>query len=432
MTSLVAVLCSLSLCAYPQQVRTMRLAELFDLAEAGSRRIQVYTTAGEAADEAVRAARAARLPEISISLSASYLGDGWLSDRDYQHSINIDMPHFGNNFAAEVTQVLYAGGAISSGIALAELGQKMAALDLRKNRQEVRFLIVGHYLDLYKLDNQAQVLEQNIDLTQSVLRQMEARRAQGTVLQNDITRYELQLATFRLRLEQVRSARSVLNHQLVTTLQLPAATEIRPDTTVVADGMSPQAEADWQRLAVDGNIGLSQAALAKDISRQELRQTCAASKPSVALIAEDHLDGPITVEVPVLDNNFNYWFIGLGVKYELSSLYKNNAGIRRARLNVRRAEEAHALIAEQVENAVQAQYAELLTAHTERHTQEKSVELARQNYDITARRYASELALLTDMVDAGNMKLASELALVNARINVVYNYYKLRYIAGNL
>ena len=42
---------------------------------------------------------------------------------------------------------VYAGGAIRSGIRMAELGEKMAELDVEKNRQEVRFLLTGYYLD---------------------------------------------------------------------------------------------------------------------------------------------------------------------------------------------------------------------------------------------------------------------------------------------
>lgn len=77
------------------------------------------------------------------------------------------MPHFGNNFALEAQQVIYAGGAINSSITLAELGQQMAALDWQKNRQEIRFLLTGYYLDLYKLNNQLQVYKKS-DLTEQV------------------------------------------------------------------------------------------------------------------------------------------------------------------------------------------------------------------------------------------------------------------------
>ena len=40
--------------------------------------------------------------------------------------------------------------------------------------------------------------------------------------------------------------------------------------------------------------------------------------------------------------------------------------------------------------------------------------------------------VLTDMLDASNMKLDADLALVNARVNVIYNYYKMKYLTHTL
>lgn len=76
-----------------------------------------------------------------------------------------DTPHWGNSFTARVTQVVYAGSAVRSGIRLAELGREMAQLDVERNRQEVRFLLAGYYLDLSKLGNQMEMVRQNIALT---------------------------------------------------------------------------------------------------------------------------------------------------------------------------------------------------------------------------------------------------------------------------
>ena len=103
-----------------------------------------------------------------------------------------------STFTAQASQVIYAGGAIRSGIEMAKLGHQLAELDVEKNRQEVRFLLTGYYLDLYKLQNQSQVIAQNIELTKKVIAQMKDRREQGTVLKNDITRYELQLQSLVL------------------------------------------------------------------------------------------------------------------------------------------------------------------------------------------------------------------------------------------
>ena len=85
-----------------------------------------------------------------------------------------------------------------------------------------------------------------------------------------------------------------------------------------------------------------------------------------------------------------------------------------------------------MENAVQAIYTNLVTSYTEVKTQQKQVELANQNYSEVQNRYQNDLALLTDMVDASNMKLSAEMALVNARISMLYYFYTLKYVTNTL
>lgn len=81
---------------------------------------------------------------------------------------------------------------------------------------------------------------------------------------------------------------------------------------------------------------------------------------------------------------------------------------------------------------VRAAYIRYLDSFELLRTQEKSLQLARENYEVTANRYANDLVLVTDLVDADNLRLAAEVQYENARINVVYNYYRLLYATGSL
>lgn len=293
-------------------------------------------------------------------------------------------------------------------------------------------MLVGNYLDLYKLDNQMKVLEKNIGLTEQVIANMKARREQGTVLKNDITRYELQREQLKLQLSRVADMRKIANHQLATTLHLPEGTVISPDTTLLEQQITALTENDWQQAAKANNIDLKQAQASISMNEQKVRQERAELLPHIAIVAEEHLDGPVTIEVPALDNNFNYWYIGVGIKYNLSSLFKSNNRLRRARLNVRQAQENHQLAQEKIKNDVQEGYVNFMTSFTDLRTQEKSLKLADENYNVTDNRYKNGMALLTDMLDASNMKLNAGMELVNARINILYNYYKMKYITHTL
>ena len=441
------------ICAQERAVQTMTLTTLYDLADRQSRKVRVSEVALRAADEGVAAAKSALLPSVDLSLQLSYTGNAFMLSRGFSGNgttdyivpgVGIvpvangkqDTPHWGNSFTAQVSQVVYAGGAIRSGIRMAELGKEMAELDVEKNRQEIRFLLTGYYLDLCKLDNQIEVVSRNIALTQKEIELMKARREAGTVLLNDITRYELQLKSLELTLAKLNDAFSIINHRLVTTLHLPDHTVIAPDVNELDTEINAlsaiAAQETWQQTAADNNLGIRSASVATRLAEQKVRQARAASLPSIAVVAENRLYGPYTNDLIPKDCNVNVWFVGVGVKFSLGSLWKNNHNIRKARIEQRQSQEALTLVNEEVENGVQASYTNMLTAYTEVTTQQKQVELANENYSVVQNRYHNDLALLTDMVDASNMKLSAEMALVNARIGLLYNFCKLKYVTNTL
>ncbi len=438
--------CCVPVCAQQR----MSLQSLYDLADQQNQRIKVSEAALKAAEEGVASAKSAMLPSVELSVQGSYTGNAFMMSRGFSTSGTTEYivpglgpqqvengkqptPHWGNSFTAQATQVIYAGGAIRSGIEMAKLGQRIAELDVEKNRQEVRFLLTGHYLDLYQLQNQLQVIAKNIELTEKVIAQMKARRAQGTVLKNDITRYELQRQSLLLAKTQVDDAQKIIRHQIATTIHLPEGENFQVEDLSYDDAaLRHDEESLWQQTASDHNIDIRQASLASSLTEQKLRNTRAASLPSVAVVAENNLFGPYTSDLIPKDANVNAWFIGIGVKYNLSSLWKNKHDIRKAQHEHAEARERVLLAREGVENGVQASYTQLLTSSVEVHTQEKQVELADENYSVVRNRYANDLALLTDMLDASNTKLYAEMAMVNARIRMLYNYYKLKYLTHTL
>ena len=449
----VSMMVGASCCVPTYAQHRMSLQTLFDLADQQSQRIKVSEAALKAAEEGVASAKSALLPSVEFSLQGSYTGNAFLMSRGFSASGTTEYvvpglgpqqvqngkqptPHWGNSFTAQACQVIYAGGAIRSGIEMARLGRQLAELDVEKKRQEVRFLLTGYYLDLCKLQNQQQVIEKNMELTEKVIEQMKARRAQGTVLKNDLTRYELQLQSLLLAMTQVGDAQKIIRHQLSTVIHLPEGEDFDVDAqSLEEEDMALKAltsEESWQQAAAENNIDIRQASLATEMSEQKIRNTRAASRPSVAVVAENNLAGPYTSDLIPKDANVNVWFVGIGVKYPLSSLWKNKHDIRKAKHENTQARERVQLAREGIENGVQANYTNLLTSSVEVRTQEKQVELADQNYSVVKNRYDNDLALLTDMLDASNMKLSADMALVNARINMLYNYFKLKYITNTL
>ena len=236
----------------------------------------------------------------------------------------------------------------------------------------------------------------------------------------------------QLGLKQLQNTRSILNHQLCNTLSLADGIEIQPDTTLATVSCPKDVEAHWQNAAVATSPILEQSSLNVSIAKQKERLAKSELKPKVALVAANNFDGPITFELPPVDKNLDIWYVGVGVKFNIGALYKSNKRIRQAAAETRQAQQLLDVQSEQINNNVNTAYTQYLQTYTELDTQRKSVELARQNYNVVNARYLSQLALVTDMVDASNLRLNAELQEVDARINIVYAYYKMKFVAGEI
>ena len=418
--------------ALAQGVRTMDINQLFDLIEQNNQTLKTQKTGIEAAREGVKSAKSQRLPDINVSLSASYNGNALLMDRDFTNVQNLSSPHFGNAFSLDAQQVIYAGGAVNAGIKMAEIGAEQANVGTELSRQGQRFLALSQYLDLQKIANREKVLQSNIELTQKLIDNINEKHSQGVALKNDVTRYELQLQTLKLNLTKLENTRSILNHQLCNTLGIPVSERIEPIEDTTGKSFAKDGEEQWQKDATAVSPQLKMAQLNEDMSLQQEKLAKSELLPKIAVVACNNFNGPITFELPPIDKNLNIWYVGVGVKYSLSSLFKSNKKLSQARIATRQAQEQKALAQEELDNNVQAAYTNYLQSYVELETQKKNVELANENYQVVNDRYLNQLALITDMVDAANMKLDAELSEVDARINIAYQYYKVKFVAGKL
>ncbi len=412
--------------------QTMTIDQLFGKIETNSKSLRTMKSGVEAAGIGVEVAKSKRLPDIDASLSLSYIGNALLTDRDFSNANGLSSPHLGNNFALEAQQVVYAGGAINAGIKLAELGKQQAETGVKLTRQQVRFIAIGQYLDLFKIDNQIQVYEKNIQLTEQLIADIKEKQQQGMALKNDITRYELQMESLKLGLTTLRNNRNILNHQLCNTLGMDDKETIVPDASIINKVYGKDSEAYWQTASSLSSPLMEQASNEIRIAEQKEKIAKSELRPKVAFVAAEKFDGPILFELPPIDKNLNVWYVGVGVKYNIGSLFKSNKRIKQAAVETRQAKEAHAMQAEQLNNNMQAAYVKYQQTYVELETQQKSVELAKQNYEVMNSRYLNQMALVTDMVDASNLRLNAELKEVDARINIVYAYYRMKYVAGEI
>ncbi len=429
---LCATLLSGGVCVMGQSQTTISLEEIFEIAEAQSVQLRVSKSAETEAEKDVSVARNGRLPDINASLSLSFIGDGFTTKRNFSDYQKAPIPHLGTGLSVNITQPVYTGGAVTAAIDMSRLKSTASRFATELQRDNLRFNITGLYLDIYRFATLRDVVSNNILQAEKMLVEMKARYEQGVALQNDITRYELLLSNLELQLVKINNTLAILNNNLVVTAGLPENTVVKPDTTILARSLPIGGEAMWQQEAVASSPTLRLARTDVDITRKAESLVKAEKLPKVGVQAGWTMDGPILVEVPPINRNLSYWYVGVGVSYNISSLFKTNKAMDKSRAATASAEDRLAAAREGVELAVRADYIKYLEAYEELKTQNKSVELAERNYRTTSTRYSADMALITDLLDAANAKLDAEQKLVNARIDIIYYYYKLLFTTGKI
>ena len=409
----------------------LTLTDVFTRIENENQTMSMLRTAQEAAEEGIKSAKNARYPEINAELNVSYIGDCFLTDRNFSNYTKAPSPHFGNGFTLEAQQVVYAGGAVNAAVKMAEHEGHMSEAVISKSRQGLRLMAAGEYLDLFRTDNSIKVYKENIALTTKLIEEINARREQGLALAADVTRYELRLEMLKLDLVRLQNTREIMNYRLVNSLGLPEGTVI---SSILGDeeDMRDRSRQNWQEIAADASPEMKVSGIKADMALTRQKLVRSERLPKIAVVAYENFNGPITFEIPPIDKNLNIWYVGLGIRYNFSSLYKSGHKLKQAAIEVRQAEQAKNVTEENLRNDVQKAYADYMQSYVELETREKSLQLADENYERVHDRYMEQLVLVTDMLDAFNMKLDAELGVSAANAEIQYRLCCLRYAAGIL
>ena len=409
----------------------LTLTDVFTRIENENQTMSMLRTAQEAAEEGIKSAKNARYPEINAELNVSYIGDCFLTDRNFSNYTKAPSPHFGNGFTLEAQQVVYAGGAVNAAVKMAEHEGHMSEAVISKSRQGLRLMAAGEYLDLFRTDNSIKVYKENIALTTKLIEEINARREQGLALAADVTRYELRLEMLKLDLVRLQNTREIMNYRLVNSLGLPEGTVI---SSILGDDedMRDRSRQNWQEIAADASPEMKVSGIKADMALTRQKLVRSERLPKIAVVAYENFNGPITFEIPPIDKNLNIWYVGLGIRYNFSSLYKSGHKLKQVAIEVRQAEQAKNVTEENLRNDVQKAYADYMQSYVELETSEKSLQLADENYERIHDRYMEQLVLVTDMLDAFNMKLDAELGVSAANAEIQYRLCCLRYAAGIL
>lgn len=290
--------------------------------------------------------------------------------------------------------------------------------------------MLQQYLDLFNLYKQHLVLNRNIEESERRLKDIRRMKAEGLITNNDVLRSEMQLTDDRLSVKETENNIHIISQRLDILLGLDERLLLVPDTTLLTREYRVGTYHDYVEHALLSDPSMQLLQKQTELAVNNTNLTRAGQLPQLSLTASNTLARPISRTLADLYNNS--WNIGLSFSYPISSLYHNRHKMKEAQLNVRLAHNAE----EQKQQNIHMDIQTALLKHKEAidrvEALKLSVKQAEENYRIMYNRYMNQLTILTDLLDADNLRLNAELKLTTARTQVIYTYYTLQRAVGAL
>ncbi|ROH99360.1 TolC family protein [Chryseobacterium daecheongense] len=413
------------------QEKQMTASEVAEMAVQNHQQLKVSAQNIDIAKQQTDVVKLQKLPTITASTSQFYLGDAVAIDKDFSNSTNIPMPHYGSSYSVQATQLIFKGGLVNKSIEMAGLREQLSELDLEKNKQDVKFLVISNYLDVYKILNQEVVFQNNKKLAQERLKNIQKFYQQGMVTRNEVIRGELVIKNLDQGILTLANNRKILNYNLNIALGLPSGTEIIPVENL-SNKESGIGLEYYMELAHNDNPLLKSAKTNIDVADKNIEIIKTDKMPTLAGFGGYTLQRPITTRNPVLDMYSGGWQTGVSLSYNIDNLFKTKERIKLGELQKNQANDAMTLVQQNVEMGVNAAYVKYQESIQQAEILNDAKKLAEENYKITEAKYLNQLAVQAEMIDAQNQKLQSELDYANAEINVLYQYYNLLKSTGTL
>lgn len=314
---------------------------------------------------------------------------------------------------------------------MAGLREQLAELDLEKNQQDVKFLVLSNYLDVYKLKNQEQIFLNNKKLAQERLKNIQKFNQQGMVTRNEVIRGELAIKNLDQGLLTLSNNKKILNYNLDVALGLPQNTEINPTESLVGKELGLGTDY-YLQMAYKNNPQLKSANTNIAVAQKNIEIINTDKMPTLSGFGGYNMQRPITTRTPVLDMYSNSWQAGISLSYNIDNLYKTKERLKVGELQKTQAQDALTLTKQNIDMMVNAAYVKYQESIDQAKLMDDAQKLAEENYKITEAKYLNQLAVQAEMIDAQNQKLQAELDFVTAEINVLYQYYNLLKSTGSL
>jgi len=302
----------------------------------------------------------------------------------------------------QVEQPIYMGGAIRSGIRIADKNTILTSNQLQMYQQSVLLQVRQSY---YRVLYGQQLITVAEEAIQNAERNLEVLRKQselGTASGFDVLRAEVRLANLKPQLIAAQHQ----YEQAITALR--TAIGLEPGQPIVVTGALVQEKTVWadsslqslQEKAYDKRLELANIQIRENIQRQHLSLARSNLLPKVS--ATTTWQYQLQSEELLFNREEYYRSIagGINVSVPIFSGWKNRSKIEQARIALRQVSDQERQLRQQIAAEVETAYLALVQAEEQLASQQETVGQARKSLELAEVRFREGTATQLDVLNA--------------------------------
>jgi outer membrane protein len=388
-----------------QETRTLTLKEAVDLSIKNNKMLKADSARILQAIYQTKQAEEKKLPEASVSGSYLYL--------PFQPNVRLKTGsgsgggpsiHQAVYGIANISYPVYDGGKNKYGIESATYLEQAIRLDADNDKESEMMNTISACINLYKAYQAIELVKQSLEEANQRVKDFSNLEKNGLLARNDLLKAELQASNVELSLLDVQGNYKLACVNMNLLMGLPEQTVLVPDKSGLGLPASVKTIDEYETDAIRNRKDLDAIAIRKKMAEANYKSLRTDKYPTISISG-----GYIAADVPKFLSIYNAMNIGIGIHYNISSLWKNKSKLGEAQARI---------------NEVQAN-ADLLDQHIR-----LKVNQAYENYLVTKKK----TEVLTQSVDQAAEKalLQARLSVTNAQADLFLAYHKILQTAGIL
>lgn len=413
---------------FAQTPTPITLEEAIALSLKNGKEIKKVKASTEASRLQIHSAQNMRYPELEVSGTYNRLFNGT--------DINLKVPLPASSEDKQMPDVqpkhlmigqakanipVFSGFKITNAVTQSKQYYSLAQLNEASTTENVVYQTINLYFALYKTQQSIALLTENLKRAHQRTLDFEQFLAEGIIAKNDYLRTQLQEANVELSLEETK------NTQKNITTRLQVLLDLEEGEPILAEKVQPVAIFPTKADDLSSRKDVQSAQKMEEIAQTGIKMARGNFFPSIGLTA-----GYSAIQLDQVVDITNATSVGVGVKYDLTQLFKNRTEVNKAKAKKIEVDYQAQLVEDLAKVEIDEAYNAYELALKKNTVLAKALVQANENYRIVKDKYDNGLTDTDHLLEADVQQLQAQIDTMLGEADETLTLYQYAYKTGKL